>query len=33
MACLNKHEFRTQGTLEAMRLAEEIMVTWYQMQK
>ncbi len=33
MACLNKHGFRTRGTDEAMELAEEIIVLWYQMQK
>ncbi len=33
MACLNKHGFRTHGTDEAMRLAEEIIVVWYQMQE
>jgi len=33
MACLNKHGFRTHGTEEAMRLAEEIIQLWYQMQK
>lgn len=32
MACLNQHGFRTQGTVEAMRLAEEIIQLWYQMQ-
>jgi hypothetical protein len=33
MACLNRHGFNTQGTDEAMRLAEEIIKLWYQMQK
>lgn len=33
MACLNKHGFRTRGRDEAMELAEEIIVLWYQMQK
>jgi hypothetical protein len=32
MACLNRHGFRTSGTAEAMRLAEEIIVAWYQIQ-
>ena len=33
MACLNKHGFRTNGTDEAMRLAEEIIIIWYRLQK
>jgi len=33
MACLNRHGFRTHGTNEAMQLAEEIIILWYQMQK
>jgi len=33
MACLNRHGFRASGTDEAMRLAEEILVTWYRKQK
>jgi hypothetical protein len=33
MACLNRHGFNAQGTDEAMRLAEEIIKLWYQMQK
>jgi hypothetical protein len=32
MACLNRHGFRTGGTAEAMQLAEEIIVLWYQMR-
>lgn len=32
MACLNKHGFRTHGTEEAMRLAEEVIQLWYQIQ-
>jgi len=33
MACLNQHGFTTHGTDEAMRIAEEIIKIWYQMQK
>ena len=33
MACLNQHGFRTNGTEEAMMLAEEIIKIWYQMQR
>ena len=33
MACLNRHGFRTNGTQEAMAVAEEIIQTWYQLQK
>ncbi len=33
MACLNQHGFRTNSTEEAMRLAEEIIVAWYQIQE
>jgi len=33
MACLNQHGFRTNGTEEAMHLAEEIIVTWHQIQE
>ena len=33
MACLNRHGFRTSGTDEAMRLAEEILIRWYRKQQ
>lgn len=33
MACLNRHGFRTSGTEEAMRVAEEILVIWYRKQQ
>lgn len=32
IACLNRHGFRANGTTEAMQMAEEIIVKWYQMQ-
>lgn len=32
MACLDKHGFRTNSPDEAMRLAEEIISTWYKLQ-
>ena len=32
IACLNRHGFRANGTAEAMQMAEEIIVKWYQMQ-